>query len=253
MSLRPTGTPVSAPILSPCWMACSQRLAAARAPCRSTLTHACNVGSKASRRVRQAVTTSTGETSRRCTSAATSATPSVCNVVMAMLPYKRLTDPHPVRHPLLGGDGNQAKNLGSRSAGTGVRATTAISSAVWERAGRWRSASVSPHRRRAWAARVSSISAAVRSPAMRCPSLLWQIQLAFSNNIELNLIRPPGNTIASSKEALKCPVSIGHGVLGTLIELRIRTQYLFGDLHGAHVHTRESQFLNRAFRARWFP
>src|SRR5215467_6257097 len=253
MSLRPTGTPVSAPILSPCWMACSQRLAAARAPCRSTLTHACNVGSKASRRVRQAVTTSTGETSRRCTSAATSATPSVCNVVMAMLPYKRLTDPHPVRHLLLEGDGNQAKNLGSRSAGTGVRATMAISSAVWERAGRWRSASASPHKRRAWAARVSKMSVVMRSPAMRCASLLGQTQLAFPNNIKLNLIRAPGNAIASSKEALKRPVSIGYSVLGTLIKLRVGTQYLFGDLHRAHIHTREGQFLNRAFRTRRFP
>src|SRR5262249_41467375 len=129
----------------------------------------------------------------------------------------------------------------------------AISSAVWESAGRWRSASASPHRRRAWAARVSSISAVVRSPAMQCPSLPWQTQLAFPNNIELNLIRAPGNAIASGKEALKRPVSIGHGVLGTLIELRVGTQYLFGDLHRAHIYTREGQFLNRAFRARRFP
>ena len=64
---------------------------------------------------------------------------------------------------------------------------------------------------------------------------------------------PSGNAIASGKEALKRPVPIGHGVLRTLVELRVGTQYLFGDLHRAHIHTREGQFLNRAFRARWFP
>src|SRR5437879_11630869 len=134
---------------------------------------------------------------------------------MMMLPYTGCAAPHP--NPLLVGEGNQAKNLGSRSAGTGVRATAAISSAVWERAERWRAASASPHRRHAWATRVSRISAAVRSSAMRYPSLLGQTQLAFPNNIELNLIRTPGNAIASGKEALKRPVPIGHGVPGTLI------------------------------------
>jgi len=88
---------------------------------------------------------------------------------------------------------------------------------------------------------------------MRCPSLLWQTQPTFPNNIELNLIRAPSDAIASGKEALKRPVSIGYGVFGTLIELRVGTQYLFGNLHCAHIHTREGQFLNRAFRARRFP
>jgi len=83
-------------------------------------------------------------------------------------------------------------------------------------------------------------------------SLLWQAQLAFPNDIELNLIRSPGNAVAPRKEALKRPVSVGDGVPGTLVELRVGTQDLFGDLHRAHVHTGEGQFLNRAFWARRF-
>src|SRR5712691_3580465 len=244
MSLRPTGTPASAPLLSPCWMACSQRLAAARAPCRSTLTHACNVGSRASRRVRQAVTTSTGETSRRCTSAATSATPIVCNAVMVMLPHKRLANPHDKIRQKIWAPGQPAL-------GSGQLRQFPLQS------GRELDAGVQrlPHPTGGAPGRRGSrevLQWCALQPYGVLPSL-WQTQPAFPNNIELNLIRARGHAIASGKEALKRPVSIGHGVLGTLIELRVGTQDLFGDLHRAHIHTREGQFLDRAFRARRFP